>query len=154
MVTSRLVVAEPVADVPHRHGLVGAADNAASHMQNLLKRARGDAEGDHCITVVVDHGGDIRPRLIDGAVDRPLHIDRAVALVDGVVVERKFHQVGAADDFRAARAGQKIALWIIRMPDADMAKSVDHIFPRQNAVGHGQIPECLVEVGHWCCLFR
>ena len=73
-------------------------------MQQRLELVAGDAERDHARRVVVDHRVNVRPRLVDRAVDEALEIGRAAALVDRGAVERIFDDIVALDALRGAGA--------------------------------------------------
>src|SRR5215469_5824535 len=99
--------------------------------------------------MIVDHRFHIRPRLVDAAMDRPLDIDFAAALVDRLAVEIEFEEIVACHQLRAARAREEEAVGLGRMAHADMAIGIDHVLMGEDAVRHHQIVQDFVEIAHF-----
>ena len=78
---------------------------------------------------------DVRPRLIDAAVDHALGVELHRRRRDRLGIERELQNVGRLDQARRARAREQIATGIGRMAHADMAERIEHAFVRQYAVG-------------------
>ena len=89
--------------------------------------------------VIVHHGANVRPVLIDRAMDRAFAVHGAPALIDRLAVEIELHDVVQDDKSRAAGPRHKEPVRTLRMPHADMAEAVNHSFPRQNTIGDHQV---------------
>src|SRR6202034_1739810 len=77
----------------------------------------------------------------------PFTIHGASALIDRIAIEIELHDVVENDQLRRAGPRHKKPIRALRMPHADMAETVDHPFPRQDAIGDHQIFKLLMQ----CC---
>jgi hypothetical protein len=129
-------VAEFFVDIPDRD----MRAHVARHVGNAAHRRLGDAKRQNGLSVGMDHGVDVRPRLIDGAVDIALQIGRAYVALRRAV-ELELDDVRGCDELGAERPRQQIMVGLVRMADADVAVGVDHLLLRQNPVGDHQIAD-------------
>jgi hypothetical protein len=97
--------------------------------------------------VIVHHGANARPMLIDRAMDRAFAVHGAPALINRIAVEIELHDVVRNDKFRAAGPRHNEPVRTLRMPHADMAVAVNHSFPRQNTIGYHQVFKLFLQ----CC---
>ena len=88
--------------------------------------------------MVVADGLDIRPLLVDRAVDEALEVGRA-SIGEGRAIKRELHHVGTFHEPGSARPGQQEAVRVFRMTDAHMSIGIQNSFVRQN-------PVCLYQV--------
>src|ERR1700722_17668245 len=91
---------------------------------------------------------DIRPFLVDSAVDETLQIGRATTLVDCGAVERIFDDVVAFDPLGRTRPGEQIVVGFIGMTGTDMAEGIDDPFVGQDTVCGRQFFENEIEFAH------
>ena len=138
-------VAELVGDVPHRHV---RADEAAGVDDRLERRRLGDAEGEDVFGMSMDHGVHVGARLIDRGVDEPLQVKRARLAAHRLAVEAQFHDVAALDQIGSERAREKEMLRLVRVPDADVAVGIHHVFLGEDAVGDHEVLDDGVEAAH------
>jgi hypothetical protein len=104
--------------------------------------------------MMVADGDDVRPRLVDLAVDHPLGIELHLGLDERSRVERELQDVGQLNQLGRARARQQVAPGIAGVAAADMAEGVEHAFMGENAVGDGKLVAHLGEgIGHGADLF-
>jgi len=89
--------------------------------------------------VTVDDGVDVRPHLVDLAVDETLLVGAAPLGIDRLAVEVVLHDVVRRDRRRRDRARHQIAIGIARIADADMAEAIENFFVREDTVGEDQI---------------
>ena len=137
------LVAEFFGDIPHRH----VRAHVARHVRDAAHRRLGDAERQDVLGVRMHHGVDVRPRLVDRAVDEALEIGRA-RVAHRRAVEPELDDVGAGDEFRAERARQQIVVGLLRVADADVAVGVDHVLLRQDPIGDHQIADRALQLVH------
>ena len=125
-------VAGGFANLEQRHA---EAEKAGIVQQRPQLGAR-HRERHHGRRMAVHHRIDVRPRLVDLAVDEALAVEQlAVVLgIDGLAVEIEHQNVGGGHQFRRDRARDQIAVRIARIAHADMAEGVEHVKPRQRAV--------------------
>src|SRR5580693_3816289 len=90
----------------------------------------------------------IRTFFVNGAVDEPLQIGRAAALVDRGAVKGIFNDIVAFDAFRRAGARQQITLRIVGMAGADMAEGIDDALLGQNAICRDQFFDDEIKLTH------
>ena len=108
-------------------------------VQDRPDRRPGDPERNERARVVVAHRHHVGPRLVRGPVDGPLGVHRPPALIDRPVLEIELHEVAALDQLRAPRARQEVAVRPLRVPDAHVPESVDHVLVREDAVGDHEV---------------
>src|SRR6202012_2526211 len=113
-------IAEIVAAVPERYVLA----HHRAHVEDRLERDAGDAKRQHRRGMMMADCVNVRPRLIDAAGNDALAVHLDLGRHYRLRIEGEFEQVGRFDQFRAARARQNIAAWIVRMTNADMAETV------------------------------
>src|SRR5262249_31055847 len=65
-----------------------------------------------------------------------------------LAAEIEFDDVLGTDQVRRQGARDEEPLRVVRMTDADMTVGVDHLLPRQDAVGDHQIADQSVEAAH------
>src|SRR5262249_44815612 len=97
--------------------------------------------------MAVQHGVDVRTRLVDLRVDETLRVDRSVAAVDRLRLEVELHDVRLADTARRERGRHQEAVLALGMADADMAEAVDHTLAVENAIGGDEIVDRRTEIG-------
>ena len=125
-------------DVEDRH----AAAQERAHVVERPQRRRADAERDDRRRVVVHDRPDVRPRLVDLAVDEPFEVGGAGARIDRVRVEIVLHDVGHGDELGGERARHEVAARVAIVPRADVPVAVEHVLVRQDAVrGHQVLDE-------------
>src|SRR5262249_15790342 len=138
-------IALPRAGVSTRR-LVGPA---ASRMSNIGGASPGkagvggvavygelvDGEGRGGRRVAVDDGVDVRPHLVDLAVDEPLFVGTTPLRIDRLAVEIVLHDVVGRDRRWRDRARHQITVWIAGIADADMTEAIENLFVREDTVG-------------------
>jgi len=108
-------------------------------VQDRLQRIFGHGEGYDGRRVTVDDGVDVRPHLVDLAVDETLLVGAAPLRIDRLAVEVVLHDVVRRDRRRRDRARHQIAIWIAGIADADMTEAIEDLFVREDTVGEHQI---------------
>src|SRR5262249_35354790 len=108
-------------------------------VEDRLQRIFGHGEGYDGRRVTVDDGVDIRPHLVDLAVDEALLVGAAPLRIDRLAVEVVFHDVVRGHRRGRDRARHQIAIGIARIADADVAEAIENLFVRQDAVGENEI---------------
>ena len=78
---------------------------------------------------------DVRPRLVDAAVDHALGIEPNRGRGDRLGVEGELQDVAGLNQRRRARAREQVAAGIGGMAHAHMAEGIDHALVRHHAVG-------------------
>ncbi len=91
--------------------------------------------------MAVHHRIDVRPRLVNLAVDEALAVKQHAVIfgIDRLAVEIEHQDIGRGDRFRRDRTRDHIAVRIARIAHADMAEGVEHVKPRQRAIGGDEI---------------
>src|SRR5262245_18571866 len=87
------------------------------------------------------------PCLVDLGMNEALRIDRAAALIDRLAVEIERHDVVLGDEAGRDRRRHQEAISADRVPDADMAESVDDALPVEDAVCGNEVLEERIEIG-------
>src|ERR1700730_13364268 len=99
--------------------------------------------------MVMAHGIDLGPRLVDFAVDHPLAVKTELRGLDRLRFEIELDEIGHFRQFRRLVAGDEIALRIAGMADADVAERVEHLLIGEDARRNDQFVQNVGEViGH------
>jgi len=70
-------------------------------MDDLTHRHFRHRVGDYLVRVIVHHGADVRPALIDRTMDGAFAIHGTAALIDRIAIEVELHDVIQDDKFGA-----------------------------------------------------
>lgn len=87
-------IAKDFSGVPHRH----FASDCSRTVHDWLQFLPGKSERYDAAAVIVDHRLDVRPRLIQPAMNVALQISFASAGIDGYTFERELHDVVRFDE--------------------------------------------------------
>jgi hypothetical protein len=118
-------------------------------MDNLAHRHFRDRVGNHFMSVIVYHGTNVRPVLIDRAMDGAFTIHGTSTLIDRIAIEIELHDVVQDDKFGAAGPRHKKSVRTLWMAHADMSETVNHPFSRQDAIGNHQVFKLFMQcLGH------
>ncbi len=101
----------------------------------------------------MDYRIDVRPRLVDLAVDEALAVKQLAIVpgVDGLAVEIEHENIGRRHRFRRERARDQIAVRVARVAHADMAEGVEHVKLSQRMIrGDEVVDDGSVEPTFWC----
>src|SRR5262245_21152146 len=134
--------------VPGRH-LVA---DIGAHVQQRLELAFGDTERDHARAVIVDDRVDVRPRLIDAAMDEALEVGRPPARIDRLALERELHNVVLLDALGRTCPREQEALGIVWMARTHVPEGIHDAFMRQDAIGGDDLFEHHIETWHRVCV--
>ena len=104
-----------------------------------LHLVRHEAEGHDRGRVAVHDGHDIRPRLVDLAMDEPLQEAAAALGVHRLGVEVEFHDVVGFHQRGGLGARHQEAIRGAGMAHGEVAEGVEHALISQNAAGAGQL---------------
>ena len=102
-------------------------------------RDLGNPERNDARRMAVHDGIDVRPRLVDLAVNETLDEHAAAVLIDRIGIEVEFHDVVGGHQSRRDRAGHQVPVWVGRMTDADMAESIHHALVSEDAAGGDEV---------------
>ena len=97
--------------------------------------------------MAVYHRLNLRPCLVQPAMDKSLEISFSRRQIDGRAVEGKFLDVARFHKLGRLRARKQKAFWFLRVSRAHMAKRIDNFLRRQYPVGGDQILDHMVVVG-------
>src|SRR5579862_5231850 len=100
------------------------------------------------MAVAVNNGLNIRPKLINPAVNESLEIRLGRNRGGGHAVVRKFHDIAGFDQFWRSRARKQKTAGIVGVASANMSKSVHDPLGRQNAIGGHKVFNQRIEIGH------
>ena len=78
------------------------------------------------------HGFDVRPHLVNLAVDKTFGKNLAPFGIDWIAVEVVLDDVAGSDEFRRDRARHQVMLGIARVAGADVSSDIDHALVDQN----------------------
>ncbi len=128
-------VARDLADVEYRH----TPSYETCHVIDRPERDVACAEGDDRRGVVVHHGLDFGPDLVDFSMNEALEVHSGVASIHRLAVEAELQDVVRGDRLRCDRAGNEVAVGILVVPDADMAVTVHDLQSGEDAVCRHQV---------------
>jgi hypothetical protein len=96
------------------------------------------------VRVIVHHGADVQPALIDRTMDGAFAIHCTAALIDWIAIEIELHDVVQDNKFGATRPRHEKPVASLRMANADMAEAVNYSFSREDAIGDHQLFKLLM----------
>ena len=96
----------------------------------------------------MNDGVDVGPRFVDGGMNEPLEIERALLVAHRLAVQPELDDIVAFDQFGRHRAREEEMFRVVGIADADMAVGVHHLLAREDAVGDDEILDDGVEVAH------
>jgi hypothetical protein len=73
-----------------------------------------------------------------------LTVHCASALIDWITIQIKFHNVVQANKLGAAGARHEKSIRSLGVPHANMPKSIDNAFPRQDSISDHQVLELII----------
>ena len=94
---------------------------------------------DHRRRMAVHNRTHLRPRLIDFAVNEAFEVHRAATLIDRRAVEVVFEDVLGRHQCGRHAARHQVAVRILVVPRADMAKAIHDALVVQNMIGRHEV---------------